>query len=243
MRPRQIGTPARLAPVEVHSRGVEGATLRARLLHSGFSAAAAQLLTMKPTRAGLAWSVASPLTPYAETERELVHCGSTIAFNAHSPSGSLGDACDAFRRANGLKPINASFAAAANAAEKLAIRRLLLHDGLHVLLGFKADWPGQLGVFSFVAAQRYCPQFEWSARTLGQLYMTAAPWLREDLGDAEHRGRQLALSAPRLLSMPIEEEWGASLIALQVRWNIKSARSLGAIDWDGRATPSNRRGR
>lgn len=205
--------------------------LRARLLHSRFSAAAAQLLSAKPTRAALAWSIASPLTPYPETERELTRCGSAIAFNANSPPGSLSDACAAFRRANGLAPIDASFAAGANPAQKLAVRRLLLHDSLHVLLDFKADWPGQLGVFSFVAGQRYCPQFEWAARTLGQFYMTAAPWLRDSLGNAEHRGQQLALSAPRLLSMPIEQEWDASLLELQARWNLKRAKRLAAIDW------------
>lgn len=229
MTPQQIGAPAR--PPSVVAYGLEARMLRAGLLHSRFNAAAAQLLAAKPTRAALAWSIASPLTPYPETERELTRCGSATAFNANSPPGSLGAACDAFRRANRLTPINASFAAGANPAQKLAVRRLLLHDSLHVLLDFKADWPGQLGVFSFVAAQRYCPQFEWAARTLGQLYMTAAPWLRANLANAEHRGRQLALSAPRLLSMPIEQEWDASLFAIQARWNLKRARSLAAIDW------------
>ena len=210
----------------------------ARVLHSGRDAALGQLLAAKPTRAALAWSLASPLTPYPETERELMYCSATLGLDAHPPSGSLGDACDLFRSLNGLRPMKANFAAASSPTQKLAVRRVLFHDILHVLLDFKADWPGQLGVFSFVAAQRYCPQFEWAARTLGQLYMTAAPWLREDLGKAEYRGRQLALCAPRLLSMPLEHEWRAPLIALQVRLRLKNAKRLGAIDWGPRATTS-----
>jgi hypothetical protein len=212
--------------------------MQARLLHSGGGQALAQLLSAKPTRAALAWSLASPLTPYPDAERELIQCSSTVSFDAEPASGSLGDACGAFRSIYGLRPMKTAFAAACNPAQKLAIRRLVFHDALHVLLDFKPDWPGQLGVFSFVAAQRYCPQFEWAARKLSQLYMTAAPWLREDLAQAEYCGRQLAHAAPRLLSMPLEQEWGTSLIALQVRSNLKSARSLAAIDWTPRAIVS-----
>lgn len=185
----------------------------------------------RPTRALLAWSVTSPLTPYPEVESELTRCDATIALDAEAPAGSLGEACSIFRSINGLRPMSAACATAADPAQKLAVRRLLLNDVLHVLLDFEADWPGQLGVFSFVAAQRYCLQFERAARWLGQVYMTAAPWLRADFGAAEARGRQLALAAPRLLTMPLEQEWRSSLSAFQVQSNLRPAKSLGIIDW------------
>src|SRR5262245_6303849 len=188
VKPLQLSTPGRVAPDATHRRVWKARLTQARLLHSGLGGALAQLLSAKPTRAALAWSVASPLTPYPETEHELARCSATISFDAEPPSGSLGDACGAFRSINGLRPMKTSSGSASTPAQKLAIRRQLFHDSLHVLLDFKPDWPGQLGVFSFVAAQRYCPQFEWTARTLSQLYVTAAPWLREDLAHAEYRG-------------------------------------------------------
>lgn len=233
MKPQHLASGRR--PDAPRAREPEARTPPLRLTKPAIEAAVAQLVALKPTRAALAWSVASPLTPYPDAERALKQCGHAVAFDARPPAGSLGDACSAFLSTNGLKPMVLSVKDTADPARKLAVRRVLLHDLLHVLLDFKADWPGQLGVFSFVAAQRYCPQFVWAARTLGQLYMTAAPWLRDDLREAEYRGRQLAIRAPRLLSTPIEQEWETSLMALQVRLNVKTARSLGAIDWGPRA--------
>lgn len=198
----------------------------------------AQLLMAKPTRAGLAWSAALPLTPYSDVEQELARCEGVTTVEDRAPLASLGDACLMFRAEHHLPPLSMDVDASAGPAHSLAARRLLLNDILHVVLCFDADWAGQLGVFSFVAAQSYCPQFEWQARTLGQVYMTAAPWLRDALGTAEYRGRQLAMRAPRLLTMPLEQEWRTSLLALQIQLKLKRERRLLAIDWRTPALPA-----
>lgn len=193
--------------------------------------AAAHVLGLRPARALLAFDAVLPLTLYPDVEWELERCEPRIAFPSPVPPGSLGDACTAFCAEHRLAPMRIGFDGPDTPAHKLAARRLLLHDVLHVLLGFGADWPGEYGVFCFVAAQDYCPQFERAARRIGQLYTTATPWLRDAFAAAEFRARQLAVLAPRLLSMPIEQHWTAPLFALQVRLNLRRERRLRAIDW------------
>jgi ubiquinone biosynthesis protein COQ4 len=150
-------------------------------------------------------------------------------------TGSLGDACRRFWHSNGLKPFAVSLPSNLSSGDKLLARRLLLHDVCHVLLDFRSDWPGQLGVFCFIAAQRYCPELESSARRLAQVYITAAPWQRDELAAAEAEARRLALVVPRLLTTPIELEWDTSLVKLRDRLNIRKMRTLRAIPNAARA--------
>jgi hypothetical protein len=178
------------------------------------------------TRAALVLNAATPLTPYPDVERELALCSGAIRLAGAASPASLGNACLTFWAQHRLVPISNGVRAGSTPADTLAARRLLLHDLLHVLLDFGMDWPGQFGVFTFVAAQNYCPQFERTARNLGRVYLTAAPWLRDALGAAEDRAQQLARAAPRLLSMPIEHEWHAPLHALQIKLKLKRERSL-----------------
>jgi hypothetical protein len=200
--------------------------MQQRLIHQRISAVMAQVRSARLTRAALVLNATSPLTPYPDVERELALCSSAAAFSASAPPASLGGAYIGFLAQHRLAPIQTGCRVANTAADTLAVRRVLLHDILHVLLDFGADWPGQLGVFSFVAAQNYCPQFEHAARRLGRIYMTAAPWLRDALGAAEYRARQLAHKAPRLLCLPLEQEWTTPLHTLQVQLNLKRERSL-----------------
>lgn len=197
-----------------------------RPIHQRLGAAMAQMRTARLTRAALALEATSPLAPHPDVERDLAVHGGPVALSAPPPPGSLGHACIGFLAQHRLAPIDIGNQTANTPADTLAARRLLLHDPLHVLLDFGPDWPGQFGVFSFVAAQNYCPQFEHAARRLGHLYVTAAPWLRDALGAAEYRARQLAHKAPRLLCMPIEYEWHTPLHALQIQLNLKRERSL-----------------
>lgn len=191
-----------------------------------------QALSARPTRIALAWAFPSSLAPYPDIEEDLdvLPCAELNLADAKllSPA-SLGLACKSFWRENGLQPISVKIPHKPTPAEKLQVRRLQLHDLLHVLLGFDVSPAGQLGVFSFVAAQHYCPQFERAARVFAHLYVTMAPWARGELADAEYRGRQLALNTPRLLTMPIEQEWNTSLVELRDRLNIRKARKLRSI--------------
>jgi ubiquinone biosynthesis protein Coq4 len=194
-----------------------------------------QILARRPTRAALIFEMALQLTPFPDVERYLeeLDCDE-LHFDTTRPSphGSLGQACKNFWLNNALPPLAMRAPAAPTSAEKLLFRRMLLHDVCHVLLDFKPDWPGQLGVSCFVAAQRYCPQFEWSARQLAQVYTTAAPWLRDELAEAEARGRRLAVVTPRLLTMRIEREWETPVAHLRDRLGIRKMRTLRPIEWN-----------
>jgi hypothetical protein len=197
-----------------------------------------QMLAAQLTRMALALESNARLTPYPDVEDELsrLDC-EEFYFSETRPCapGSLGEGCLSFWRRNALKPFAMNPRQGLGPAEKLLARRMLMHDVCHVLLDFKADWPGQLGVFSFIAAQRYCPEFEWSARRLAQIYTTAAPWLRDELACAEADARRLALATPRLLTMPIEREWDTSLVWLRDRLHIRKMRTLRALPNETRA--------
>jgi ubiquinone biosynthesis protein Coq4 len=149
------------------------------------------------------------------------------------PFGSLGFKCWAFVRANNLRPLMfRGRLDASDVGSSLAARRVLLNDALHVLLGFDADAVGEVGVFSFVAAQNYCQRFEREARELAQLYVTLLPWLRDDFQAAEYRGRELAAAAPPLLAIPLEREWNAPLTPLQAQLRLKTLRTLRPMSWE-----------
>jgi ubiquinone biosynthesis protein COQ4 len=200
--------------------------------HAGLAPAMAQVLAARPTRAALALESMTRLTPYSDVEDELIRLDcDDFYFSETRPCapGSLGDGCRRFWHKNALKPFAVDPPSSLSSGEKLLVRRLLLHDVCHVLLDLRSDWPGQLGVFSFIAAQRYCPEFEWSARRLAQLYTTAAPWQRDELANAETDARRIGLAAPRLLTMPIEREWDTSLVWLRDRLKIRKMRTLRAI--------------
>jgi hypothetical protein len=219
-------------------------------LHAGLAPAMAQVLAARPTRAALALESTARLTPFPDVENELrrLDCDE-LNFSETGPCvpGSLGDGCRRFWLRNAIKPFAVKPPSPLSSGEKLLVRRLLLHDVCHVLLDLESDWPGQLGVFCFIAAQRYCPEFEWSARSLAQVYTTAAPWQRGELAYAEAEGRRLALAAPRLLTMPIEREWDTSLVWLRDKLKIRKMRTLRTIADDpsaGRAqAPLSSKGR
>ncbi|HET9231404.1 MAG TPA: Coq4 family protein [Vitreimonas sp.] len=213
---------------------------------TGLAAAVTQILAARLTRMALALESTSRLTPYPDVEDELskLDCDE-FYFSETRPCvpGTLGEGCVRFWHRNAIKPFAVSPPSAMSPGEKLLVRRLLLHDVCHVLLDLKSDWCGQLGVFCFIASQRYCPEFEWSARRLAQIYVTAAPWQRDELAASEADARRLGLAAPRLLTMPIEREWDTSLVWLRDKLKIRKMRTLGAIPDDVRAeAPSSSNG-
>lgn len=201
---------------------------------NGLGLAFTQTMGGRPTRAALALETRMRATPFDDVARDLesLNCeGLCFDHDRPSPAGSLGQACENFWRSHALRPFALAAPPSPSTAEKLLYRKLLLHDVLHVLLDFKPDWPGQLGVSSFLAAQKYCPQFELAARRQAQAYTTFAPWLRGELADAEARGRRLGFSIPRLLTMPIECEWDTSLASLRDQLGIRKMRKLRPIEW------------
>ena len=138
------------------------------------------------------------------------------------PSGTFGGTYAQFMQENRLKPLAISPDVAAELASSnvLAARYPILHDAFHVLLGFDASLPGELGVWTFVAGQHYSPSFDRAAMFTRLLYPIAAPLKLRELRRQGQRGRALAQQVPCLIAQPIEKFWGEPLAEVRDRLRI-----------------------
>lgn len=137
-------------------------------------------------------------------------------------TGTFGHAYVSFLAANGLKPLDVSSAVGAEITciNPLAVRYPILHDAFHVLLGFNASLPGEIGVWSFVSAQHYSPSFDRAASFARFLYPIVAPASHQQLREQRLRGLALALEVPCLIAQPTEEYWHEPLSELRERLRI-----------------------
>lgn len=133
------------------------------------------------------------------------------------PPGSFGRAYAEHMDACGLKPFHVSPEVAEELGpdQILGVRYVLLHDAFHVLLGFDTSWPGELGVWSFVSAQRYSKDFDRGVRLARGLYPLLAPRKKDELKAADARGQKLGERAPRLLMAELDKEWATPLDELR----------------------------
>jgi hypothetical protein len=191
----------------------------------------AQLLSIRPPRADLTFAPLHQLTPSPDVEAELARLEWIDRLETNQPCAyaSFGHECNVFWRVHNLKPLVVPLPPDANAGTKLQLREVLLNDICHVLLGVSRDWVGRLTMCSFMAAQNYCPEFEQHARRFAQICTTAMPWLREDFAYAEMSGRRLGKNVPRLLTMPLDQDWNTPLLALRDRLKIRKVRTLRSI--------------
>jgi ubiquinone biosynthesis protein Coq4 len=93
----------------------------------------------------------------------------------------------------------------------LGLRYTLLHDLFHVLLDFDTSWPGELGVWEFVGAQRYSPAYTRAARTARIVYPLLAPTQLGALRGCSQRAKHLAARAPCLIAHDFRPEWARPL--------------------------------
>jgi ubiquinone biosynthesis protein Coq4 len=126
---------------------------------------------------------------------------------ASLPSGTFGRTFAEFMGRNRLVQIVPSDAIDLELRRRNAftLRYAAIHDMVHVLLDFPTDWPGEVGVWAFVGAQRWSRAFDWA----GRMALWVAPFrcpLR--LGEAwrsHRRGRRLAAGAEMLLAYKLED--------------------------------------
>lgn len=125
------------------------------------------------------------------------------------PETSFGWQYAAFLDRNGLRPFQVSPEVAEELWPEhvLEVRYPLLHDAFHVLLDFDISLPGELGVWSFVAAQHYSPAYDRAGRLGARFYPLVAPVKRAALAAAAQRGRSLGERARCLIAEPLELYW------------------------------------
>lgn len=82
-----------------------------------------------------------------------------------------------------------------------------MHDVYHVLTGFDTSWAGELGVWAFVAAQRYSKK-HWIAVVLGcLLYPILAPRQIPRLWRNLWAGIAMGRRSDSLILVPFEKLW------------------------------------
>ena len=140
------------------------------------------------------------------------------------PSGSFGKTLAQFLERNQIQPLQISPTARAELkdAPVLAIRYPILHDAFHVLLEFDTSLAGELGVWSFVAAQQYSPAFEQAALVGRWFTRLLMPWQWGRLRAYEEKGRRLGRQAICVIEQPLDELWGLPL------WEVRERLQLPA---------------
>ena len=127
--------------------------------------------------------------------------------------GSFGHSLAQFLHNNHIQPLTLSPETRTHLqdASILAIRYPIFHDAFHVLLGFDTSLAGELGVWSFVAAQHYSPAYDRAAFVGRWFTRLVTPWQWPRLKTYEQAGRILGEQAACLIAQPLEEYWGMPL--------------------------------
>ena len=140
-----------------------------------------------------------------------------MAALAALPEDTFGHAYAAFLRDNGLHPITltGNLDPALVARNAFVVRYGIVHDMVHVLTGFDASWPGEVGVWAFVGAQGYSTAFwlnGWLALLIAPLRSPLRLW---QAWACFRRGRALARKAPLLLTLRLEDHLSRELAAVR----------------------------
>lgn len=145
------------------------------------------------------------------------------------PVGTLGRGYADFLAANGLS----AFSLSGRLPPELVHRNIfmarygLLHDVFHVLTGFDTSLAGEIGVWAFVAAQRYALG-HWIAAIVGLLvYPLLTPHRTLAIWRNFARGRRMGRRARRMLiALPFQNMWMRPVDALRRELEIDAAPEL-----------------
>ncbi|MBC8071853.1 MAG: hypothetical protein IAG13_26235, partial [Deltaproteobacteria bacterium] len=138
------------------------------------------------------------------------------------PRGTLGREYVEFMAARGLHPFVVDSALERDVLERnIGIARYaMMHDVFHVLTGFNTRWAGELGVWAFVAAQRYEPMHRFALAMGCLLYPLLAPLQIPQLWKNLRRGLAMGRRADRLLYLPLERWWARPVAQLREELHI-----------------------
>lgn len=144
------------------------------------------------------------------------------------PRGTLGREYVEFLAFNGLSAFRLSDSIDPAVVDRqiFTARYSLLHDVFHVLTGFDTSWAGELGVWSFVAAQRYAPGHRVAVALASILYPFLAPLQLGRLWRNRRLGRKMGETARSLIEVPLESMWDRSVQSLRRQLDIVPAHEL-----------------
>ncbi|MEM1253210.1 MAG: Coq4 family protein [Cyanobacteria bacterium P01_H01_bin.21] len=146
----------------------------------------------------------------------------TIDYLTSQPPDSFGRNLAQFLKKNDIRPLILSPVTRRelHKSSVLSVRYPIFHDAFHVLLGFDTSLAGELGVWSFVAAQRYSPAFDRAACVGHWFTRLLIPWQWKRLSRYENAGRMLGKQAVCVIAQPLEEYWAMSLEEVRVRFGL-----------------------
>ncbi len=146
---------------------------------------------------------------------------------AQQPAGTFGHEYARFLHVNGLRPIvmTDNLDPALVARNAFVVRYGIVHDMVHVLTGFDASWPGEIGVWSFVGAQNYSLGFKLAALVALLVAPFRCPLQLGRAWRCFKRGRELGKRAPMLVTMRLEEELDRDLEEVRGELGLSGAGS------------------
>lgn len=136
--------------------------------------------------------------------------------------GTLGHGYVSFLRRNGLHPfvISDEVEDALIQNNLFVARYGLVHDIFHVLTGFGTDYPGELGVWAFVAAQGYACGHWVAVLFACFLYPILSPTRLKALWRSLWQGMRMGRQAQSLIAIPWENYWDQDLNDVRRQWGI-----------------------
>ena len=147
------------------------------------------------------------------------------------PVGTLGRGYADFLQANRLHP----FALSGRLPPAIVRRNIfmarygLVHDVFHVLTGFDTSLAGEIGVWAFVAAQRYALG-HWLAAIVGLfVYPVLAPRRTLAIWRNFSRGRSMGRRARPLIALPFQDLWTRPVDTLRRELRIDAAPELDRV--------------
>ncbi|MBD0345860.1 MAG: hypothetical protein ICV63_13755 [Coleofasciculus sp. Co-bin14] len=122
--------------------------------------------------------------------------------------GSFGWEYAHHMKANRLKPFNISPEHEDIAKRNVfALRYVVIHDILHVLLGFDTSYAGEIGVLAFAAEQNYSPSLKIGLKIAKVFAPIIFPAQAKAISANLRKGQELGKKAKFLLGIRFEEYW------------------------------------
>lgn len=136
---------------------------------------------------------------------------------ARLPDGTLGREYVRFLQTNNLQPIvlTGNCDPEMVARNAFTVRYAIIHDMVHVLIGFDTSWPGEVGVWAFVGGQNYSRGFRVTAVVALMVALVRCPLRLGEAWRCFRRGWGIGKRAKLLLAVRLEEHFARPLDELR----------------------------
>jgi ubiquinone biosynthesis protein COQ4 len=137
------------------------------------------------------------------------------------PQGSFGWEYAHHMKASQLKPFNISPEHEDIAKRNVfALRYVVIHDILHVLLGFDTSYAGEIGVLAFAAEQNYSPSLKIGLKIAKVFAPIIFPTQAKAIFANIRKGQELGKKATFLLGVRFEEYWERPLSEVKAEFGL-----------------------